>query len=212
VSLAARVGRVQTVSRGPAESDLRERIETSYDPLTGKKSLERILAYEAGAWVEKQRQSFTYDSHARLETLTHADGAAIHCTYDPEDRIATVRDENHAAPNTFYSYDPVGRVASVTQTLAGVSGGVVTTSYTYDTDGNLTAVTDPNGNITSYVYDDFGQLTSQESKVTGTTAYAYDSAGNLTGMTDARGVTTTRVYDALNRVTSACASRDRKWP
>jgi RHS repeat-associated protein len=199
-------GRVQTLSRGPAENDLRERIETSYDPLTGKKSLERMLAYEAGAWVEKQRQSFAYDSHARLETLTHADGAAIHYTYDPEDRIATVRDENHAAPNTFYSYDPAGRLATVTQTLAGVSGGATTTSYAYDTDGNLIAVTDPNGNITSYVYDDFGQMTSQESRVTSTTVYAYDSVGNLTQMTDARGVTTTRVYDAMNRVTTATST------
>jgi YD repeat-containing protein len=41
-------GRLQTISRGPAESDLRERIETSYDPLTGKRSLERKLAFEAG--------------------------------------------------------------------------------------------------------------------------------------------------------------------
>jgi RHS repeat-associated protein len=196
-------GRVQTVSRGPAENDLRERIETTYDLLTGKKSLQRTLAYEVGTWVEKQRQSFAYDSHARLQTVTHADGAAVHYAYDPEDRVATVGDENHASANTTYAYDPAGRVATVTQTLAGASGGVITTHYEYDTDGNLTTVTDPNGNVTSYVYDDFGQLTSQESPVTGTTAYAYDSAGNLAQMTDANGATTSRVYDALSRVTTA---------
>ncbi len=203
-------GRVETVSRGPAENDLRERIETSYDPLTGKKNLERMLADEAGTWVEKQRQSFAYDSHARLQTVTHADGAAIHYTYDPEDRVASIRAENHAAPNTLYSYDPAGRLAAVQQTLAGKWGDVITTSYAYDTDGNLIAVTDPNGNVTSYLYDDFGQMTSQESPVTGTTAYAYDEAGNLTQMTDARGATTTRVYDTLNRVTSATSTMPPK--
>jgi RHS repeat-associated protein len=200
-------GRLQTISRGPAENDLRERIETGYDALTGRKSLERTLAYEAGTWVEKQRQSFAYDSHGRLQTVTHADGATIHYTYDPEDRMATIRDENHATPDTAYAYDPAGRLAAVTQTLAGAPGGVITTRYSYDFDGNLTSVTDPNGNVTRYVYDDFGQMLSQDSPVTGATGYAYDSAGNMTQMTDANGATTTRAYDALNRVTTATSTR-----
>jgi YD repeat-containing protein len=57
------------------------------------------------------------------------------------------------------------------------------------------------------VYDDFGQLTSQESPVTGITEYAYDSAGNLTQMTDANHATSTRTYDVLNRATTATATR-----
>ncbi len=199
-------GRVQTISRGPSESDLREQIETSYDALTGKKSIERTLAREAGTWVEKRRQSFSYDGQARLQTVTHADGAAIHYTYDSADRLAGVRDENHAAPNTLYAYDPAGRMATVTQTLANAPGGVITTRYSYDTHDNLTTVTDPNGNVTSYVYDDFGQMASQHSPVTGTTAYAYDTAGNPTQVVDANGAVTTRTYDVLNRVTTATST------
>ncbi|HEV7237955.1 MAG TPA: RHS repeat-associated core domain-containing protein [Thermoanaerobaculia bacterium] len=201
-------GRVATVSRGPSATTLRERIETSYDPLTGKKSLDRTLGLEGGAWVEKSRQSFAYDTQARLQTLTHADGAAIHYTYDAEDRIATIRDENHAAPNTTYTYDPAGRVASVRQTLAGAPGGVITTHYTYDTAGNLISVTDPNGNVTNHVYDDFGQMTSQSSPVTGTATYEYDQAGNLTQTTDGNGASTERTYDATNRVVTAVSERE----
>ena len=200
-------GRMATVSRGPSAASLRERIETSYDPLTGKKSLERTLAFEGGAWVEKSRQSFAYDTQARLQTVTHADGAAIHYTYDAEDRIATVRDENHGAPNTAYAYDPAGRLAYVTQTLAGAPSGVIVTQYAYDIAGNLTSVTDPNGNITSYIYDDFGQMTSQSSPVTGTTTYGYDEAGNLTQTTDANGASTERTYDVANRVMTAVSAR-----
>ncbi|MDP9190151.1 MAG: RHS domain-containing protein [Acidobacteriota bacterium] len=199
-------GRMETVSRGPSATDLHERIETSYDSLTGKKNLERTLGYEGGSWVEKSRQSFAYDTQARLTTITHADGATLHYAYDSEDRIATTRDENHAAPNTTYAYDEAGRLQSVTQTLAGASNGVITTSYSYDTNGNLTSVTDPNGNITSYIYDDFGQLSRQQSPVTGTTTYAYDGAGNLMQLTDANGATTTRLYDALDRVTTATST------
>jgi RHS repeat-associated protein len=201
-------GRVATISRGPSAASLRERIETSYDPLTGKKSLERTLGFESGVWVEKTRQSFAYDSHARLQTLTHADGATIHYTYDAEDRVATVRDEDHAAPNTFYAYDSAGRLESVKQTLAGAPNGSITTHYAYDTAGNLISVTDPNGNVTTYVHDDFGQMTTQSSPVTGTTTYQYDEAGNLTQTTDANAATTERTYDAAGRVLTAVATHD----
>jgi RHS repeat-associated protein len=200
-------GRLLTISRGPGELDLRERIETTYAPLTGKKSLERTLAYEGGSWVEKRRQAFAYDDHARLQTVTHADGAAIHYAYDSVDRMSTIRDENHAAPNTAYRYDPAGRLASVTQTLSGAAGGAITTHYTYDVAGNLTSVADPNGNVTVYTYDDFGQMSSQQSPVTGMTTYQYDGAGNLTSTTDANAATSTRTYDLLDRVITSTSNR-----
>lgn len=200
-------GRVQTVSRGPAENDLRERIETSYDTLTGKKSLEKTLAFVSGSWVEKTRQTSAYDNDARLQTVTHADSAAMHYAYDVNDRLASIRDENHASPNTVYAYDPAGRLASVTQTLAGAPGGVIVTHYAYDANGNLISVTDPNGNATSYVFDDFGRMISQVSPVTGTTTYEFDSAGNLTQTTDANSATTVRTYDPANRVLTAVSTR-----
>jgi len=70
---------------------------------------------------------------------------------------------------------------------------VITTSYTYDIAGNLTRVTDPNGNQTSYVYDDFGRMLSQTSPVTGTTTYSYDKAGNLVSTTDANSIRASRI-------------------
>lgn len=200
-------GRVRTISRGPALTDLREQVESTYDPLTGNKSLERTLALENGAWVEKRRESFAYDAEGRLQTVTHADGAAVHYAYDAAGRISSVRDENHATPNTRYTFDPAGRVSVVTQTLAGATGGVITTRYAYDLHGNLLTVTDPNGNITRYVYDDFGAMLSQTSPVSGTTRYVYDPAGELVSVTDANGATTTRTYDALGRVVSAASAR-----
>jgi RHS repeat-associated protein len=74
------------------------------------------------------------------------------------------------------------------------------TSYAYDAQGNLTSVTDPNGNITSYSYDSFDNLIQQNSPDTGITSYTYDDAGNRISQTDANGVTTRYSYDALNRL------------
>ncbi|HYR28396.1 MAG TPA: DUF6531 domain-containing protein, partial [Thermoanaerobaculia bacterium] len=196
-------GRVKTVSRGPSASDLREQIETTYDALTGRKTAERTRAYEGGTWVEKTSQSYTYTSEGELETVVHADQTSVAYTYDAAGRMAAVRDENHASPNTEYAYDAAGRMKTVKQKLAS---GWTTTSYAYDLHGNLASVTDPNGNVTAYAYDDFGQMIRQESPVTGTTRYDYDEAGNLVTSADANGMSTERTYDALGRVISTTSA------
>lgn len=201
-------GHIKTISRGPSATDLRERIEYTYDPASGKKSIERTLAFENGAWVEKKRETYTYNSLEDLTAVTYPDGKSVGYTYGAASRLASVRDENHSQPNTFYKYDPASRIKEVSQTLATAAGGVITTQYGYDRDGNLTSVTDPNGNVTTYVYDDFGQMLRQVSPVTGTTTYSYDVGGNLLTTTDANGATTTRMYDALGRARNATSTRN----
>ncbi len=198
--------RVAAVNRGPAATDLRERIETSYDPLTGKRALEKRFRRASGSWVETTRESFHYDLFGRVDEVTHADNTKAGYAYDAAARISSLRDENHATPNTLYEYDPAGRLNEVTSTLAATPGGVVT-RYAYDRRGNLTQVTDPNGNVTAYVYDDFGQLLRQTSPVTGVTTYEYDAGGNLLASTSADNAVTTRTYDILGRVLTAVTTR-----
>jgi YD repeat-containing protein len=132
---------------------------------------------------------------------------SIQYTYDPDGRLSTVQDERHTSANTTYGYDALSRLSTVTQTLAGATGGQIVTSYGYDVQDNLTRVTDPNGNVTTYVYDDFHRLNSQSSPVSGSTTYTYDWAGNLLTQTDANGATTARTYDAANRLLSATSTR-----
>lgn len=198
--------RIAAISRGPAPTDLRERITYTYDPVSGQRDSERTFAREAGAWVEKRVELSLHDSEGRLIRQTHGDNSAILYGYDGAGRLASIQDENHSAPNTTYDYDAGGRLAAVTQTLTSAPSGV-TTSYTYDAHGNLASVTDPNGNLTSYVYNDFGEMIRQVSPVTGTTTYVYDASGNLVSTTDANGAMNTRTYDALNRPLSSVASR-----
>ncbi|MEA2326080.1 MAG: hypothetical protein QOE68_1039, partial [Thermoanaerobaculia bacterium] len=184
-----------------------ERIEYGYDPATGHKSAERYLGGHPGAWTTTRSDAFQYDSFARLKEIDHPDGSKIVYHYDGANNLVSVQDERHTAANTTYTYDPANRLASVIQTLSSASGGQISTAYAYDILGNLTSVTDPNGNVTSYVYDDFGRMIKQTSPVTGVTSYAYDAAGYLGTMTDANYATTTRTYDALNRVLSAVSSK-----
>ena len=62
---------------------------------------------------------------------------------------------------------------------------MVTTKYTYDLNDNVISVTDPNNNVTTNHYDDFGRLTKETSPVTGITSYSYDADDNVTSTVNA---------------------------
>ena len=64
-----------------------------------------------------------------------------------------------------------------------VNGSFAITSYvyTYDVDGNITQISDSNGNTISYEYDNLGQLTRENNEVLGKAfVYTYDNGGNRT--------------------------------
>ena len=78
-----------------------------------------------------------------------------------------------------------------------------TTSYTYDTAGRQSTVTDSAGNQWSYHYDLLGELTSQTDPNTGTSSYGpYDVDGNLLQLTDSRGQKIGYTYDWDDRETA----------
>jgi RHS repeat-associated protein len=194
------------MSRGTATTPL-EKIDYTYDPTSGKKASETVSAWVNGAWATKKSETYTYTSDGNLSSTVHADNTRQLFAYLPDGTLSSVQDENHTTPNTTYGYDPAGRLSTVAQTLAGAPGGQIVTRYGYDIQGNLTSVTDPNGNVTTYVYDDFRRMQRQISPVSGVTTYAYDAAGNLLTTTDANGAVTTRTYDALGRVLSSSSTR-----
>jgi RHS repeat-associated protein len=209
-------GRTETLSRGPSTSALRERIEYEYDPATGFKVGERILAWESASWVERKSTRYEYDVEGRLFRTFHPpyqpsplDGDYEETTYGPDGIVAAIKDARHMAPNTQYVYDSAGRLTEVRQLAdaAGV-GTWITTRYLYDLHGNLVSVVDPNGNETTYVDDDFGRMILQASPVTGTTSYEYDAADRLVTTIDANHAGTTRTYDVLGRVLAANSTRE----
>lgn len=200
-------GHVKYLERGASLTTMTERIEYQFDPDLGLKSAEIIFGLENGTWIQKKRTDFVYDGEGHLLESIHADGTKVVNRWDNGRNLVSVQDENHTVPNTRYAYDPSGRLSTVSQTLGTVASGEITTSYGYDSRGNLTSVDDANGNATIYQYDDFGLMIRQESPVSGATTYTYDAGGNLISTTDANGATTVRTYDGLNRVSSSTSSR-----
>ncbi len=94
-----------------------------------------------------------------------------------------------------------GQLLSVTNAL-----GHVTTYDSYDAAGRLTQSTDPNGLVTTYIYDLRGRVTTISQSPSGGTArtmlMTYDNAGQLKTNTSPAGVTLTYTYDAAHNLLS----------
>jgi len=84
-----------------------------------------------------------------------------------------------------------------------------TWSYDYDpVTMQAASVTDPNGHTTTYAYDSRGNLASQTDALGHSTTYSYDSLNDQTSAKDANGVTTTRTYDAAGNLLTTSTPLD----
>lgn len=97
----------------------------------------------------------------------------------------------------------------------GALGSNATTSWTYDKRGLQTSMTDPNGNVTNYEYDEAGQpvtttmpaVTTEENggapvSSVPTTALGYNTFGEAVESRDTKGRVTTIARDANGQATS----------
>jgi RHS repeat-associated protein len=162
------------------------------------------------------QDTYAYDADGNLLNLTQSD-----LTGGDPSRI------------TSYTYNDHDQMATAVQPAGATSGGGgqsqgapnpypqgAITGYDYDPSGNITSVTDPNGNVFRYSYNEYSQVTgvtlytgptSQANPVANCTAPAtqdpdggcdvtlqsdsYDPAGLLAATTDAMGRTTNYTYD-----------------
>jgi YD repeat-containing protein len=103
-----------------------------------------------------------------------------------------------AASLTTIAYDVLDRATSTVQPL----GITTTTAYSIDDDRRfVTAVTDPNGNVTTQYADYEGRRVKVSDAAGGTTQFAYDALGQLISSTDPEEFSTHYIYDNLGRMT-----------
>jgi RHS repeat-associated protein len=154
---------------------------------------------------------YEYDTVGRLSKKRLSNGA--YTTYDYDAAGQIIRLINYNATGKVisrfdYTYDLAGNPVSV-NTLEG------TYEYEYDSIGQLTKVTYPDGHSVSYTYDAAGNririvengdttayTTNNMNQYTdvGGVSYTYDANGNLISKIE-DGVTTTYEYDFENRLT-----------
>src|SRR6266536_2638790 len=111
-----------------------------------------------------------YDANDNVTVSTAPNGARTTASYDGVDQLAAVFAPNDT-PNgpdrkTSYTYDKVGNVLSVTQPRGHLTQG------------------DPNDFVTRYTYDEIYQAATTTDARGGVTTYSYDNVGNLTKTVD----------------------------
>ncbi len=137
---------------------------------------------------------YSYDPVGRPVRISNPDGTVISRVFDHW----TVSETDENGHTKTYTFDFANRLKQVIERNKAES---YTTSYSYNTLGELTGITDHSGNSTEITYDMLGRKILMTDPDMGTWLYDYDNAGNMTMQIDARGVTTSIRYDSLNRKT-----------
>jgi RHS repeat-associated protein len=146
-----------------------------------------------------------YDSVVREVRTINPDGSFTAVKFLPLAQIEADEEDNH--PDSHYGntpkilrYDGLDRLVAVTETNQ-VSGTIESyhTTYQYDVLGNLTTITDTQGNTKTMRYDSLSRKIFMDDPDRGEMYYVYDDAGNLRQTMDAKGQVITYTYDAANR-------------
>jgi RHS repeat-associated protein len=107
---------------------------------------------------------------------------------------------NEAGRLTEYTYDERGNRLSQTVTDSTTAR---TTRWTYTAQSLVATETAPNGATTSYQYDSLGNLTQSTNALGHTQRYTHDGAGRVLTHTDPNGTLSTYTYDPRGRMLSA---------
>ena len=163
-------------------------------------------------------QSVTaFDGLGRPVLVTSYDESTVKSTTATAyygDRVTTVPASGGTPTSTVT--DALGRTTEIDQytsaptvttsvandiTAVSITGGTTqATTYSYNTTGELSDISDAGENWTS-TYNLLGQVASKTDPDAGTSSMIYDGDGNLTSASDADGNTVSYTYDALNRKT-----------
>jgi RHS repeat-associated protein len=154
-----------------------------------------------------QIYSYQYNSLGKTTRSTDPLGRTTLYVYAPNGiDLLQVRQVNGTQTDLLASYTYNDKH----QQLTAIDAAGQTTAYTYDpTTYQLLTVTtpptaaSPSGATTTYAYNTNGQLTSITGPVAGaTTTFEYDGYGRLWRVTNPDGYAVTTQYDALDRVTT----------
>jgi RHS repeat-associated protein len=131
--------------------------------------------------------SYTYDAADRLTVMHDSFGGSTTYTFDAADRVTAVQFSNAGeAMSLTLSYDARNEITGQTRTMYpnGTPAVIGTASYSYDTGGRVTNITDLNGggalvDSFNYTYDAANRVSTASSTTGPMWTYTYDADGQL---------------------------------
>jgi RHS repeat-associated protein len=219
-------GQLQTVSDALGHVSTFNSYNSNGQPvaITDPNGVVTTLAYDARRRMTSQQvgseiTSYSYWSNGLLKQVTSPDGSTILYGYDGAHRLTDITDTlgnhihytldalgNRTAVNT---YDPTNalhsthtRVFNALSELymdinaAGTPG--VTTTYGYDTQGNLISIAAPLGRNTTKSYDALNRLSQVIDPANGNETPIYDANNNVAAVQDPKGLTTAYSHNGFD--------------
>jgi RHS repeat-associated protein len=213
-------GRIATITTPPRAGISENRVTTytyySDTAPTGAGRLHTLTAPATGATT-----TYEYDGYGRLSKVTDSEGYAMSTAYDALDRPTTVTYPDGTYEQTIYDrldpaqlqdrlgrwthifHDALRRVSAVRDPLGR------TTTFLWCSCGSLDSLLDGNGNATSWQRDAQGRVTTETRADGRQTQYVYEnSTSRLLQRTDAKNQTTAYQYfpdSALKQITYTSA-------
>ncbi len=197
--------------------------------ITDANGLGTTLAYDArqrltSRTVGSETTMYEYDFVGQLEKVTLPDSSWLRYTYDPAHRLVEIKDglnnrivytldtlgnrisEQHADPNNLLVrartrvFDALNRLQ---KDIGGTNPATQITQFVYDANGNISTSTDPASRITTQTYDALNRLLQVIDPFNGSSAptkYEYDTQDNLTKVTDPKNLATIYGYNGFNEL------------
>lgn len=142
---------------------------------------------------EDRKTTNTYDAQGDLTSTTNGAGDVTHLTYNEYDEPALI---SRAAGSTTFGYDSLGNLTAMTR--EGDDATPATTTYGHDDPthpGDVTDVTGPTGATWHNQFDGEGDLMQTTDPLGRTTTFTYDDAGHRVAMTRPKGVANHAIND-----------------
>jgi YD repeat-containing protein len=137
-----------------------------------------------------------------VTTMAYDSSGRMTSSVEPRGNVAGGNPDQY---RTTLTYDNADHPLTHTHPLGSV------TTWSYDEVGNLAGLADAKNRTTSYSYDAANHLTSVTAPDSSVTSYAYDPVGNLTSRTDAKSHVTSYAYDDANRLVSVTTPLQQLW-
>lgn len=173
-----------------------------------------ITTYAYYAATDESGCATTGPCHRKgdLWKITNALGhATFNLRYDRAGRVQASMDPNDVI--TEFTWHPRGWLTSRTVKGVTVAGDAVTT-YSYDAVGQVTRITQPDGDFLDYEYDPAHRLVAIEDALGNRIEYTLDAAGNRTAETTSNAAAVvkrelSRIYDQLGRLEQQLDAQSR---
>jgi len=169
-------GNIETFTYDPTRGSIVKRIDASGLATLYQHDVDgniiKIIARKNGTDIKTIH--YFYDNYGNCTRAILPMGQEYKWTYE----------NTYNKPTAFY--DPIGS----------------TTTYVYDSKGNLTEIIDSENNKSTFTYNSYGEITAVTNARGYTTTFEYNSYGYVTKVTDALGNSTSFVYDDVGRLLS----------